>query len=342
MGEEAAALHGAPTVEHVLHVGGGDTPLRLDRYLVKRGLRLSRALLQRLIRDGAVTVNGQAARPSHKVHPHDRVIVRLPPRPAHPEAPGIVAEPIPLEIVYEDDALLVINKPAGLVVHPAPGHRSGTLVNALRHHLKDWPLSETTDAPGQPDRPDRTDRPGIVHRLDKDTSGLLVAAKTAAAQQGLVRQFAAHTIRRRYLALVQGDLSARRGTIDLPIGRDLWDRKRFSARTTSPKAAVTTYRVVRRFGPATLVEVQPQTGRTHQIRVHFAALRHPVVGDTVYSRRKANRGGEVTAARQMLHAAALEFTHPATRETVEFTAPLPADFQALLDQLERSEANRGR
>ncbi len=296
----------------VITVTAGEAPDRIDRFLSRQGLPLSRSRIQRGLEDGVVDVNGQRVKPSYTIRPADRIVIRHPP----PTRLELQPEPIPLAIVYEDVDLLVLDKPAGLVVHPAPGHYSGTLVHALLHHCR--------DLAGIGGR----ERPGIVHRLDKDTSGLLVVAKHDAAHTGLMRQFKVHSITRRYVAVVAGDVRPRRGTIDLAIGRDLWDRKKISTHTTSPRTAVSHYQVIERFGPATLVGITLDTGRTHQIRVHMAHAGYPVLGDPVYGGRRGVAPPDVPVARQMLHAHQLGFLHPVSGRRVEFTSALPADMEA--------------
>lgn len=293
------------------------SPDRLDLYLMKRGFPLSRSRIQKLIAEGQVRVNGQPTKASYKVREGDQIEVRIPP----PAPLELIPEAIPLNVVYEDETLLVIDKPAGLVVHPAPGHDQGTLVHALLHHCR--------DLPGIGGR----ERPGIVHRLDKETSGIMVVAKTDQAHQRLSRQFKQHTIDRRYLALVCGSVNKKTGKIILPIGRDRLDRKKFSARTTQPREAETHFVVRENFKIATLLEVYPKTGRTHQIRVHMAHLGHPIVGDKSYGGRPG-RSFEMAAGRHMLHAERLGFIHPTRNEQLVFSAPPPPDMQALLSALQ--------
>lgn len=292
---------------------GGATD-RIDLYLIQRGIPLSRSRIQRLIDSGEIQVNGRSVRSSYRVRPGDHIAIRVP----APTPLDLTPEAIPLDIVFEDDALLVVNKPAGMVVHPAPGNRQRTLVNALLHHCR--------ELPGIGGR----ERPGIVHRLDKETSGLLVVAKTDQAHHGLSRQFKDHTISRCYIALVYGDLSKGKGTIEQAIGRDIWDRKKISPRTTRPKNAITKFKVRERFGDATLLEVYPQTGRTHQIRVHLAYIKHPVVGDKVYSGRTSNSIFGLEVGRQMLHAQSIGFLHPVRLETIQLMAPIPSDMDQAL------------
>jgi|SRR5579863_886876 len=299
-------------------VGPSGKTDRIDLYLIQRGAPVSRARLQRLIEAGEITVGGRKVRTSYRVRPGDRIDIHVP----SPTPLEMAPEEIALDIVYEDDSLLLINKPPGLVVHPGPGNPHGTLVNALLYHCRN-------SLPAIGGR----ERPGIVHRLDKETSGLMVVAKTDGAHQGLSRQFKEHAISRRYLAIVHGELPRERGSIDLPIGRDLWERKKISARTKRPREALTRYEVLERLAGATLVAVYPQTGRTHQIRVHFAHLNHPIVGDKVYGGRKETRGIGLEVPRQMLHAETLGFLHPIHRRALEFQAPPPSDMQRVLEYL---------
>jgi len=307
-------------------VSAGETPKRLDIFLSTHTADLSRAAIQRLIEKGAVTVNGKRPKPSQKIKPGDEIAWDVP-KPAPLEIGG---EPIPLDVLYEDEALLVLNKPAGIVVHPAPGHWSGTLVNALLYHMQSGAVAEGESFASIGGR----ERPGLVHRLDKGTSGVMVIAKTDAAHQGLSKQFKAHTINRVYLALVSGSVRGKTGRVELAIGRDTKNRKKISARTTSPREAVTEFQVVERFGKAaTLVEVHPQTGRTHQIRVYLASLGHPLLGDDTYGGRKVSAMGDSPIARPMLHARTLGFTHPVIGKHLEYTVPPPADMEELLQVL---------
>jgi len=287
--------------------------LRLDQALARLFHQYSRNRLQEWLRAGHITVDGRTARPRTQVTGGEKISV-APPRP--PEA-APRAQRMPLKIVHEDAALMVIDKPAGLVVHPGAGQPDRTLMNALLAH-----------APALAGVP----RAGIVHRLDKDTSGLLVVAKTVESQASLVRQLADRTMRRAYLALVQGDPPAS-GTIDAPVGRDARARTRMAV-THRGKPARTTYRVLERFGRAALVECRLDTGRTHQIRVHFQHIRHPLVGDTVY--RRGTRHG-IAFPRQALHAAELSLRHPVSGEATTWRAPLPRDFKRLVDQLRACE-----
>ena len=286
---------------------------RLDKYLAETLPDLSRAMLQKLIKDGDVLVQGKAAKPSYRVEAGDTVVVRVPP-PAPLEAAP--APHIPLDILYQDADLLVLNKPAGLVVHPAHGHSDDTLVNALLAHVPD--LAGIGGVL----------RPGIVHRLDKDTSGLLLVAKHDQAQQALQDQFRSRSVDKVYLALVQGHLVPPRGLIDAPIGRDPRERQRMAV-VPSGRPAQTEYRVLETLAETTLVEAHLLTGRTHQIRVHLASLGYPIVGDRVYGHRKQR----LALDRHFLHAWRLAFTLPSTGERVQFTAPLPADLRQVLEDL---------
>jgi 23S rRNA pseudouridine1911/1915/1917 synthase len=305
---------GAETLEWT--AGEADAGERLDKFVTESlETETSRTQVQLWIRDGHVTVNGGAVKPNYKLASGDRVRVTVP----EPEEADIRPEPIPLDIVYEDADVIVVNKPRGLVVHPAPGHTSGTLVNALLHHCRD--LSGINGVL----------RPGIVHRIDKDTSGLLMAAKNDYAHLGLAEQLKAHTVQRTYIALVHGNVVHDHGTIDAPIGRDPHDRKMYTVTDKNSKEAVTHFRVVERFGDYTLVELKLETGRTHQIRVHMKFIGHPLVGDPMYGRSKG-----LTMDGQALHAAVLGFEHPRTKERLLFEAPMPADMEHLLHVLRTS------
>jgi len=282
---------------------------RLDKYVCDKLAELSRTHIQRLIADGCITVNEQAAKAGLKLNAGDRLTVILPPPPPSPLTP----EEIPLNIIYEDDDLLVVDKPAGLTVHPAPGHPAHTLVNAI---LSRFPhLAALSDSL----------RPGIVHRLDRDTSGVMVVAKNSLAQAKLVEQFKSRSVAKAYLVLVKGRLTPENGIIEAPIGRDPRDRKRMAV-VAKGREARTGYRVVRYLGDYTLLEVMPETGRTHQIRVHFAAIGYPVVGDKVYGVKSAY------LSRQFLHASRLGFKLPSTGKYMEFKSELASDLaQALKD-----------
>ncbi|MEX0828749.1 MAG: RluA family pseudouridine synthase [Nitrospirales bacterium] len=299
-------------------VTAGESPKRLDHFLANREPYYSRTALQRLIEDGHITVNQQVVKASHKVKPGERILLVVP----RPEPLDIQAEPIPLHILHEDDVLLVLNKPAGLVVHPAPGHWTGTMVNALLHHMQ--------SGEGHLSSIGGRERPGLVHRLDKETTGVLVVAKTDHAHQQLSAQFKSHTISRLYEALVWGSPKTREGRIDLAIGRDTKDRKTFSARTTRPKESLTTFKILERFGKiAAHVALTPGTGRTHQLRVHLKAIDCPILGDQTYGGKKVMEIGGIDIPRVMLHAKVLGFVHPLTDRFMMFSAPLPEDMEAV-------------
>jgi 23S rRNA pseudouridine1911/1915/1917 synthase len=289
----------------------GDAGRRLDVVAAERLPQYSRSRLTRIAQQGGILVDGTSRKPAFRLRGGQTVEVRVPPA----EAGGLRPEMIPLDVVYEDADLVVVNKPAGLTVHPAPGHPSGTLVNALLAHVPD--LSGIGG----------TLRPGIVHRLDKDTSGLLVVAKSDTAHRALAAQLRAHTMVRTYLAIVRGGVRRDRGVISAPVGRHPVHRTRIAV-TAAGRAAVTRYTVLERFPRATLVACHLETGRTHQIRVHMNHIGHPILGDPVYGHARVPE-----ISRQALHAARLEFTHPRTGRRVVCTAPLPEDFQRLLHRL---------
>ncbi len=306
-------------------VTSGEQPKRLDLFLVNRERDISRSALQRLIELGRIRINDQVVKPSHKIKPGDRITMDVP----KPEPLSMKGEAIPLEVLFEDESLLVLNKPSGIVVHPAPGNWTGTLVNALLHHFQT--SGGTMSAIGG------KERPGLVHRLDKETSGVMVIAKTDTAHRALAAQFKLHTITRVYEALIWGVPKKGRGLIELAIGRDVKDRKTFSSRTTSPKESVTEYVVDRRYGKvAAHVLLYPRTGRTHQLRVHLTSLGHPILGDHTYGGRKVCTIADVEVPRVMLHARTLGFTHPVTGKVEDFTKSVPADMETVmcvLDQL---------
>ena len=283
---------------------------RLDKAVAEL-TDLSRSLAHEQIKDGRILVNGQAKKAKYAVKEGDVISYELP----EPEVVEYVPEDIPLEIVYQDEDVAVVNKPQGMVVHPSAGHTSGTLVNALMYHIKD--LSGINGVL----------RPGIVHRIDKDTSGLLMIAKNDQAHVALADELKDKKSLRKYWAIVHGNLPNDRGVIEAPIGRSEKDRKK-QAVTAKGKPALTRFQVLERFGDYTLVELQLETGRTHQIRVHMAYIGHPVAGDEVYGPRKTLKGHG-----QFLHARTLGFTHPRTGEVLEFTAEAPAIFQETLEKL---------
>lgn len=288
---------------------------RLDKFVTDEldDKAVSRTQVQDWIKEGFVTVNGKQVKANYKLQEGD--VLAISPPEAQPLE--IVAENIPLEIVYEDQDVVVVNKPRGMVVHPAPGHASGTLVNALMYHCKD--LSGINGIM----------RPGIVHRIDRDTTGLLMVAKNDLAHVSLAEQLKEHSVTRRYIALVHGNVPHDSGTIDAPIGRDTHDRKMYTVTDHNAKEAVTHFTVVERIGgDYTLVELQLETGRTHQIRVHMKYIGYPLAGDPVYGRNKT-----VPLNGQALHAGILGFTHPRTGERLQFEAPLPDDFNEILFNL---------
>lgn len=291
---------------------------RLDLVLSVALEDLSRSFIQKLFENGRITVDGRVCLEKKQKAVKGTVItIDIP----EPEKMVIEAEDIPLEIAYEDDDVLVVNKPAGMVVHPAPGNYSGTLVNALMHHCGDS-LSSINGVV----------RPGIVHRIDKDTSGLLMVAKNDKAHNSLSRQLADHSITRRYKAIVYSNIKEDEGTIDKPIGRDPSNRLRNAVTDLNSKNAVTHYKVLERFGKYTLIEARLETGRTHQIRVHMAYIKHPLLGDELYGPVKNKLG----VKRQMLHAGVLGFVHPRTEEYMEFQSSLPVDFQKVLERLRKA------
>jgi 23S rRNA pseudouridine1911/1915/1917 synthase len=306
-----------------VRLDAGHAGWRLDRALAAAVPTLSRERLKALIRSGAVEAGGTPVRdPAAKVRGEEALRVAIPEAaPAHNEP-----QAIPLTIVFEDEHLLVVDKPAGLVVHPAAGNFDGTLVNALLHHCA-----------GQLSGIGGVARPGIVHRIDKDTSGLLVVAKTDVAHEGLAKQFAAHSIDRRYLAIVSGMPKATSGTVDAALARSVSNRKKIAVvEIGRGKRAVTHWKRLKPLGEAALVECRLETGRTHQVRVHMASIGHPLLGDPVYGRSGKTHGKllkELQFHRQALHAAELGFTHPATKLRLSFTSPMPPDMQELMAAL---------
>jgi 23S rRNA pseudouridine1911/1915/1917 synthase len=297
---------------------------RLDRYVADAFPALSRVFVRRLIEHGQVLVDGHSRRPAFKVTPGEVITVEIPPT---EEAP-LLPEAIPLDIVYEDHDLIVLNKPAGLVVHPAPGHPTGTLVNALLAHAPAMSVSGSH-------------RPGIVHRLDKDTSGLMVVAKNDRAKLALISQWQSRTVDKGYVALVRGVVGPDDATIDAPIDRDPTQRKKMATALTG-RPAITHFNVRRRYRGATLLDIALETGRTHQVRVHLAFIGHPIVGDPVYNPHTGPTGGRNSLApRQFLHASRLGFELPdGTRRT--FQAPLPGDLCRALDAFAAADAGQAR
>ena len=288
---------------------------RIDKFLAEQYEDLSRSFLQKLLKSGEVMVNGRPVKASYKAAEGDTISFEV------PEAvePEIVPEDIPLDILYEDHDVILVNKPKGMVVHPAAGHYSGTLVNGLMAHCKD-DLSGINGVL----------RPGIVHRIDKDTTGILIVCKNDMAHQSIAKQLYDHSITRKYHAIVYGNIKEEEGTVNAPIGRSLKDRKKMGI-VMDGKHAVTHYKVLKRLKKGfTYIECQLETGRTHQIRVHMASIKHPLLGDDVYGPKKS----KYTLEGQCLHAKVLGFVHPRTGEYMEFEVPLPEYFEKLLNKLD--------
>lgn len=299
-------------------IGESEKGERIDICLAKR-TGLTRSRIQRLINEGYILVNDKQVKQNYRLKGNEAIRINLPAE----EPEGLIPEPIPIDILYKDDYIAVVNKPSNMVVYPAAGHRRGTLMNALAYHLDKFATIGTPL------------RPGVVHRLDKDTSGVMVIATNDRAYYDLVEQFRKRTITRRYIALVYGSLKDDEGEIAKPIGRSESNRKKMSTVTRRGKEAVTRWRVLRRFNHATLIEVRLGTGRTHQIRVHFSYIGHPVLGDRTYGRKTELFVGKKRVAfpRQMLHAETLGFRHPVTGEYMEFTSPIPEDMESILNKL---------
>ena len=320
---------------HVLTVDPQQTPYRIDLFLTQRLPNTTRNRVQLAIASQFVLVNQRPIKASYKVRPHDVIKVVLP---VPPRLNEVIPEPLPLDIVYEDDALLVVNKPSNMVVHPAYNNWTGTLVNALVYYFTQLPA-----------RPNHEGRPGLVHRIDKDTSGLLVVAKTEASMVGLAKQFYDHSIARTYYALVWGEPACPIGTIDRAVGRSTKDRRMMTTfpDVTMGKRAVTHYRIVKRLRYVTLLQCQLETGRTHQIRVHMRYLGHPIFNDATYGGDQIVQGQQFSKykafvancfkllPRQALHAHSLGFVHPITQQEMYFEMPLPVDFQQVLHKWER-------
>lgn len=289
---------------------------RIDKFISEKSESLSRSAAAKIIEEQGVTVNGAVVSKNYKCKENDKIVLIVP----QAKPLDVEAENIPLDIVYEDNDLLVVNKPKGMVVHPAPGNYSGTLVNALLYHCKDS-LSGINGVL----------RPGIVHRIDKDTSGLLIVAKNDTAHAGLARQIKEHSFSREYECVVHGNMKDDEGTIHLPIGRNPKDRKKMAVVYRNSKDAVTHYEVIKRYGQFTHIRCRLETGRTHQIRVHMAYMGHPVAGDEVYGPKKVQKG----LNGQCLHAKHIGFVHPKTGLWLEFESELPDYFISFLDKLER-------
>lgn len=310
---------------------GPDSGQRLDLLVASHISDCSRSAAANLIRENKIRVNGNIQKPGYRVRIGDEIRGNF--LPSEPLASN--AEPVDIDILFEDKDIIVLNKPSGMVVHPAPGHETGTLVNGLLYHCP--------DLEGVGERL----RPGIVHRLDKDTSGVLVVAKNAAAHHSLSQQFKSRQIHKEYIALVYGTLATDSGAVTMPIGRHPVDRKKMSTHSRKSRTAETLWRVKERFKLATLVEINLKTGRTHQIRVHFTSINHPIVGDAVYGRKKAWKKAGVendllrSVSRQMLHAWRIGFIHPGTASMVFFAAPTASDLAQLLEALRQEQPGPG-
>lgn len=290
---------------------------RLDSYISKSNLDLSRSMVQKLIKENRVFVNGKNEKESYKIKVNDNITIQI----EEPKSSKLEAQDIPLDIIYEDNDIIVINKPKGMVVHPGNGNPDNTLVNAVLAHCK----GSLSGIGGEI-------RPGIVHRIDKDTSGLIIVAKNDKSHINLSEQIKNHEVTKIYTALVKGNISEDEATIDMPIGRDKKDRKKMSV-TRDGKEAVSHIKVVKRYGNYTLIRVKIDTGRTHQIRVHMAKIGHPVIGDEVYSSGK----NEFGVKGQMLHSTILKFKHPISGKEIMLEAPLPQYFEDVLSKLDKSE-----
>lgn len=297
-------------------VDNQENNLRIDKLLSDRIPEQSRSYLQKLIKDGNITVNGSIVKPNYKVQANDLINLSLP----EPEEPDILPENIPLDILYEDDDILVINKPKGMVVHPSAGHYTGTVVNAVMYHCN-----------GNLSGINGVMRPGIVHRIDMDTTGAIVICKSDQAHQNLAEQLKVHSITRKYRAIVYGNFKDDNGTITGDIGRHPIDRKKMAIVQRNGKPAITHYHVLERFGAYTYIECQLETGRTHQIRVHMASTGHPLLGDELYGPSKC----PFHLQGQCLHAMILGFQHPISGQYVQFEAPLPDYFTHLLQNLRK-------
>lgn len=298
---------------------------RLDLFIGHYEPHVSRSRIQTLIKEGGVLVNSCRERPGYRVRLGDSVEIELPDKKSH----AVLPEPIPLDVIYEDEYMVVLNKPAGLVVHPAPGNYTGTLVNALLYHYGGLP--SIGDEAG-------AERAGIVHRLDKDTSGVMVVARTREALSALSSQFKNRIVQKKYLVIVAGVIKKGSGVIEAGIGRHVKDRKKISVHTQKARDALTIFRVKERLKDATLLEVEIKTGRTHQIRVHMAYIGHPVLGDRVYGGARVTKIGDIVLSRQMLHAESLSLLHPVTSHPMKFIAPLPPDFADAVQKLKRQGA----
>jgi 23S rRNA pseudouridine1911/1915/1917 synthase len=303
------------------------TGKRLDIFIAHYEPHVSRSHIQSLIKEGLALVNGKTEKPGYKVKSGERVTLDLPER----KVRDVLPEAIPLTVIYEDAQMIVLNKPPGLVVHPAPGNYTGTLVNALLYHYGSLP------SPASRAGENSRERAGIVHRLDKDTSGVMVVARTPEALRSLSAQFKNRIVKKKYLALVAGVIKKGSGTIEVGLGRHVKERKKISVHTHSAREAITGFIVKERYPNATLVEVEIKTGRTHQIRVHMAHIGHPVLGDSVYGGSQAVTAGESRIKRQMLHAESLSLLHPETGHPITFSAPPPEDMAEMIAELRASK-----
>jgi 23S rRNA pseudouridine1911/1915/1917 synthase len=314
-------------------VGNADAGMRLDTYLSQRVVELTRSQIKKLVQEQGILVNHLPSKPATRLRKGDVITGSIPP----PRRLDVIPQDIPLDILYEDPWIIVINKPVGMVVHPGAGIDSGTLVNALLFHCRD--LSQINGII----------RPGIVHRLDKNTSGVMVVAKNARAHDHLSAQFKARRVRKRYIALIHGEMKQSEGIIEAPLGRHPRERKRISIHTRTPRSAITQWRVMKRFKGFSLLEVIPKTGRTHQIRAHLSSRGHPILGDPEYCKARWVEGirdpgvreGIGALKRQALHSERLGFIHPRSGEFVEFSAPLPRDMAEIIQFLsQRAEEHR--
>ncbi len=319
---------------HRIVADKGQVPYRIDKFLMDRLPNVTRNKVQQGIKDGFVLVNGEVIKPNYKVHPGDEIVVALPEPPRDTE---VVAENIPLNIVFEDDHLMIVNKEAGMVVHPAYNNWSGTLVNALTYHFQNLPTMQNNEG-----------RPGLVHRIDKDTSGLLVIAKSEKAMAGLAKQFFDHSIERTYYALVWGEPNEEMGTIDVNLGRSEKDRRVTVAIEDGSRGrhAVTHYKILKKLRYVTLIQCNLETGRTHQIRAHMKHLGHPLFNDATYGGDKVLKGTQFSKyksfvdncfkimPRQALHAKSLGFVHPVTGQFEQFNSELPEDFKGVIEKWE--------
>lgn len=294
-------------------------PVRVDKFLADKFPKYSRTYLQTIIKNGLITVNEKSVRPKYQIKGGELLTVKIP----EPQELQAFAENIPIDIIFEDEDIVVVNKASGIVVHPSPGHNSGSLVNALLFHCKN--LSGINGVL----------RPGIVHRLDKDTSGVIVAAKNDMAHRELSRQFKDREVKKTYLAIVNGDVVNDEDIIDLPIGRDPIHPEKMCVRFDSPRNSQTRYKVLERFTKYTFVQANPRTGRTHQIRVHLANLGHPLLGDTMYGPNKRQDEFTTVLPHFALHAKEIKFKHPRSGKEVEFLGNLPEDFSKTLEILRK-------